>query len=72
MKAILEFNMPEDMVEHHDALHGTDWKLVLMDLETEMRSAIRYGHAHKTADEAIDHFRTRLFEIVTDKGLLLE
>lgn len=72
MKAILEFNLPEDIVEHHDALHGMDWKICLSDLDQELRNALRYGHQFKTADEAVDHFRTRLHEIIADRGLILE
>jgi hypothetical protein len=72
MKATLEFNLPEDAVEHHDALHGMDWKICLSDLEQELRNALRYGHQLKTADEAVDHFRTRLHEIIADRGLILE
>jgi len=72
MKAILEFNLPEETVEHHDALHGMDWKLCLGDLDQELRNAQRYGHTFKDADEAVDHFRKRLHEIITDHGLFSE
>jgi hypothetical protein len=72
MKATLEFNLPEDAVEHHDALHGMDWKICLGDLDQELRNALRYGHQLKTADAAVDHFRTRLHEIIADRGLILE
>jgi hypothetical protein len=72
MKAILEFNLPEETLEHHDALHGTVWKLCLGDLDQELRNAQRYGHQFKDADEAVDHFRTRLHEIIAERGLFLE
>jgi hypothetical protein len=72
MKATLEFNLPEDAVEHHDALHGMDWKICLSDLDQELRNALRYGHQLKTADEAVEHFRKRLHEIIAVRGLILE
>lgn len=42
MKAILEFNLPEDQHDHAYALAGLDAILVISDLENEIRSKLRY------------------------------
>jgi hypothetical protein len=42
MKAILEFNLPEDQDDHKYALSGIDALLVINDLENEIRSKLRY------------------------------
>jgi hypothetical protein len=42
MKAILEFNLPEDQDDHNYALSGIDALLVIHDLENEIRSKLRY------------------------------
>jgi hypothetical protein len=42
MKAILEFNLPEDQDDHKYALSGIDALLVISDLENEIRSKLRY------------------------------
>lgn len=43
MKAILEFNLPEDQDDHAYAIHGLDALLVISDLEQEIRSKLRYN-----------------------------
>lgn len=42
MKAILEFNLPEDQDDHAYALAGLDALLVISELENEIRSKLRY------------------------------
>jgi len=42
MKALLEFNLPEDKDDHAYALAGVDALLVIHDLENEIRSKLRY------------------------------
>jgi hypothetical protein len=42
MKAILEFNLPEEQDDHAYALSGLDALLVINDLENEIRSKLRY------------------------------
>jgi hypothetical protein len=42
MKAILEFDLPEEQDDHAYALSGLDALLVINDLENEIRSKLRY------------------------------
>ena len=42
MKAILEFQLPEEEPEHRYALAGLDALLLISDLENEIRSKLRY------------------------------
>ena len=42
MKALLEFNLPEDKDDHAYALAGVDALLVIHDLENEIRSKLKY------------------------------
>jgi hypothetical protein len=42
MKAILEFNLPEEQDDHKYALSGIDALIVISDLENEIRSKLRY------------------------------
>lgn len=42
MKALLEFNLPEDQDDHAYALAGLDALLVINELENEIRSKLRY------------------------------
>ena len=42
MKAILEFSLPEDQHDHKYALAGTDALIVISDILSEIRSALKY------------------------------
>lgn len=60
MKAILEFNLPEDNYQHKAALQGADMKLIVYTLDNMLRGYLKYGHDFKTPDEAIATIRDNL------------
>ena len=43
MKAILEFNLPEDQPEFNTAIKGSDWKHVCWEMEQYLRKEIKYN-----------------------------
>ena len=43
MKAILEFNLPEDQPEFNNAIKGGDWKHVCWEMEQYLRKEIKYN-----------------------------
>jgi hypothetical protein len=43
MKAILEFNLPEDKVDFDLALQGSDWKHVCWEMDQLLRKHIKYN-----------------------------
>ncbi len=43
MKAILEFNLPEDQPEFNNAIKGGDWKHVCWEMDQLLRKHIKYG-----------------------------
>lgn len=65
MKAILEFNLPEEQHEHAYALAGLDCRIIIDQLIDEIRSADRYsGGAFAEVDveeynEAAGEFQKR-------------
>lgn len=71
MKAILEFEMPVDAEAHHDAVHGSDWRWAIQELDDYFRNQIKHGE--NSADElrTFDRVRDRLTEILEDRGLSL-
>lgn len=71
MKAILEFDLPEDRTEFNLQSHGTDWALVVWDLDQELRKYLKYGHEFKTAAEALERTRAMLREFVDEHGVNL-
>lgn len=69
MKAILEFNLPEDQHEHQDALRGWEWKWALTEVVDYLRNQIK--HTDNSADEyrAFERTRERISEILEERGL---
>jgi len=43
MKAILEFNLPEDQPEFNNAIKGGDWKYVCWQMDQYLRKEIKYN-----------------------------
>ena len=43
MKAILEFNLPEDQPEFNTAIKGGDWKHVCWEMDQLLRKEIKYN-----------------------------
>jgi hypothetical protein len=50
MKAILEFNLPEDEKEMKDAINGKSWRLLAYEFSQFLRTEIKYNDKH-TDDE---------------------
>ena len=42
MKAILEFNLPEDQPEFNNAIKGGDWKHVCWQMDQLLRKHLKY------------------------------
>lgn len=45
MKAILEFNLPEDQPEFNTAVKGGDWKHVCWQMDQLLRKEIKYNES---------------------------
>ena len=60
MKAILEFNLPEDQPEFNNALKGGDWKHVCWQMDQLLRKHIKY-------DEDLKEDEVKMLEYVRDE-----
>lgn len=72
MKAILTFNLPEDDCDFRLASTALQWALVVQDLDNELRKYLKYSHTFKTADEAIESIRDKLFNLLEFRGVSLD
>ena len=72
MNATLSFNLPEESLDHLDAINGTTYKVCLSELDAHLRGLQKYDHPYKTPDEVIDAIRSKLHEIVGDFNLTLD
>jgi len=73
MKAILEFNLPDDRCEHVIAVHAMDWALSVKALDDVLRNWQKHGgHGFGTANGAIDGIRNELYGILEDHNISLD
>lgn len=71
MKAILEFNLPEDQMEFDLATNGSKWSLCMWELDQHLRSQTKYAPDTISADtyQALIDTRDKLHEIMNENGL---
>lgn len=72
MKAILEFNLPEDAREHNLAARAGNMYSSLWELDQWLRGKIKYGHDFKSADEALEASRKELHDILDSNSVVLD
>lgn len=72
MKAILEFNLPEEDREHLDAINGTKWKVTLSDFDETLRRYIKHGHNFSDIENCLDRLRSELHRDMDASGLTFE
>ena len=72
MKAILEFNLPEEHNEHQVALDGWKWKAVVSKIAESMRSRLKHEDVlHDEAARVLHSLRNEIFRNIEDRGLEL-
>ncbi len=70
MKAILEFELPEDKEEFDAASKGMDWALLAWDIDQMIRSLLKYHpEEYKTGEQALEHIREELRDFMEERGL---
>lgn len=73
MKAILEFELPENEVDFNLALDGSKWSYVVWQLDQYLRSQIKHPAEGMSDDtyKAFDETRDKLYELLNEEGLKL-
>jgi len=70
MKAILEFELPEDK-EHFDvASRGMDWALVVWDMDQIMHKKVKYAELTDDSRLVIEELRLTMSDMLINRGLL--
>ena len=67
MKAILEFNLPEDEEQFNAANRGLDWALTLWNIDQFIRNKIKY---EQDTDGVLQVLQTELNFQLEEKGLI--
>ena len=69
MKAILEFELPEDKEEFDAASKGMDWAIVAWDIDQLLRKKLKYGNLLPNTRAELEEIRNTLNEMLIDRGL---
>lgn len=72
VKAILEFNLPEDQNEFDMALKGSDWHNMVWDLDNYLRTEIKYNlHLNDVQTTELQKVRDKLYDLLNRNNLQL-
>ena len=71
MKAIIEFNLPDDQAEHYCAIKGADMLNVLWELKAELRSMLKYGELPDAQYEIVEKIQDFLMSSLDDNDVNL-
>ena len=71
MKAILEFNLPEDHIEFTLCNNASKWYSLAWDLDQHLRAQTKYAPDNMPTEyyKALQDTRDKLYEILNDEGL---
>ena len=70
MKAILEFELPEDKKNFDAASRGMDWALVVWDMDQIMHKKIKYAELSDDSRLVIEELRLTMSDMLINRGLL--
>lgn len=72
MKAILEFNLPEEQAEHYCAIKGADMLNVLWELRAELRSMLKYGDLPEQQHKIVEQIQGYLIQCLNENDINLD
>ena len=72
MKALLEFNLPEDEAEFYCAIKGTAMLNVLWELQQELRKLYKYEELNKDEMLIVERMRNFLNDSLNDHEINLD
>ena len=61
MKAILEYNLPDDQSLFDAACKATEMRNAVSNFDNDLRNWLKYGHDFKSADDALEKVRETLY-----------
>lgn len=67
MKATLEFDLPQESVEHYEAVNGTAFRVALQGVDERLRMWLKHGHEFESADGALEACR-KLIDLEMREG----
>jgi hypothetical protein len=72
MKAVFEFNLPEDQNEYEVMSQASKTQSFLWEFSQQLRSWYKYGHQFKDADDAVDKIREEFYRLLNEHDVNLD
>lgn len=72
MKAILEFNLPEEQAEHYCAIKGADMLNALFDMRLKLRAMLKYEELSDEQYEIVQRIQSYLIDSLDDNEINLD
>ena len=72
MKAIIEFNLPEDQREYEVMNQSNRVQSFLWDWSQQLRSWDKYGHTFTSADDAVDKIRAEFYRLLNENEVNID
>lgn len=69
MKAILEFNLPEDKEEYEMTINASKYYLALWGIKQELRKQLKYAELSEQEYEIYEKVSDKFYEILGDNGI---
>ena len=70
MKAILEFNLPEDKVDFDLAIQGSDWKHVCWEMDQLLRTHLKYDNDLKEDEvKMLQYVRDEFWKFINENNV---
>jgi hypothetical protein len=69
--ATLAFTFPEEQEEFYLAAKGSDWRMVVEDLDAHLRSRLKHEDLPEEVHAALEQARTHLYTLLEERGLSL-
>lgn len=69
MKAILEFNLPEDQEQYSTCWNASDMKLALWDIGNLLRNKTKYAELSPEEDKVWNEVRDEFYKILNEYSL---
>ena len=72
MKAIFEFDLPEDQHEYEVMSQSPKTQRFLWDFSQQLRSWRKYDHDFKDADDALDKIRDEFYRLLNEHKINID
>lgn len=72
MKAIFEFNLPEDQHEYDVMNQASKMQRFLWEFSEQLRSWQKYGHKFENADDAVEKIREEFYALINNYEVNLD